>query len=634
MPRATDIFEMLRQGRINEALPAARKMYAEEPDNVWNHRALTQTLCKAIWESSDPTVMQELAGELSALPVLPEGPGDARLMDYRDRSIKRADPLSQTLYEIRELSKTGSHDEALRQLTELRREHPLRTEIDEAMAWELWHSAAARLKDGNPDKRQIRNLFVEYARLNNSKPSVVHSRMLEIAARAAHDDLFPTFCGFLKWWDQVNLRKEDFLQNPGNDGTAFPSVVERTIQGLGKTVKKESRADLIGIARDFIAAHYERYPEQEWFPYYMAIALIRSGASDEAKVLLLPTVRKKQSESWAWHHLAECFTFGDPARLSCLCKAILCGAREPQHLLPIRTDLAIELVAAGHPDEARHEIECIVKLRMEHGWPIRDELLEITQSSWYQKANAVDGTKQYRIWSDKVAEVLTEGLPWYNAVIGAKNVTIGEHRDKFAIIDVRQDSGRIVSMPVKMRLFADLISLSLGCPVAVQLDSQQEIPMILGIRQREGCPWDIVEKIAALVVRVNLERGITTLITAGGEEVFCYHNEVPTAETFVPGTLVHCAVVKDSKRTRIRHLETHHDEVQSAFWKKFSGPFRPRERGGGHVGDVFVHERIANDVVAGSKLCGMAIRLTDHNTKRSWLEAVTATQVACEHETI
>jgi hypothetical protein len=278
--------------------------------------------------------------------------------------------------------------------------------------------------------------------------------------------------------------------------------------------------------------------------------------------------------------------------------------------------------------EAKHEVDEVIRVRKEHGWPIRDELLEMTRTAWYRDTTAKDGTSQYREWAEKAAEVLTSGLPWRDAVLAVKNVTIGDHRNRFAILDVRHDADGIVSIPVKMNAFEVLGEHPAGAPLAVQMDTESVRPLVVGIRLRNGGPWDIVRRVPALVLRVNAEHGITALLAEDGVECVCYHNDVPAARGLTPGTVLSCAIVKDARRTKVRDVAAFSGSVHSAYWKEYGGSFRPREQGGGHVGDVFAHARLTGGFVAGSMVRGIAVKTTDAKTQRSWWEAVTAATVA------
>jgi len=616
---------MLRDGRVAEALPAAREMYKAEPGNIWNLRALIRALCKGIWESHEAVEAQPLATELNALPALSAGDDDAQLTAYRERAVLRADPLSQRLWAIREASKNGNRDDALRQLRQLHREFPQRTDIDESLAWEVWHAIVEARRAEQPDRGLIRNLLLEYRQLRVSKPSMIHSRILDVAALAAHDDAFPSFCGFLKWWDPSHLRDEDFQANPSKDGKPFPSVVEHVIQGLGKVLKREDNQELIRLAGVFIESHYKRYPEQEkWFPYYLARAWIKCGRTEDARTLLLPVVRRNQSQSWAWQQLAACFEETDPQCVSCRCRALLCPGQEAEFLVKIRLSLAQNLLAKGMTGEAKFEVDEVVRVRKENNWPIRDDLLEMTRSAWYHDAMSRDGSNHYREWAENATEILVSGLPWHDAVLGVKDVPIGEHKNLFAILDIRHDTDGIVSVPVKMKAFAALSEHPIGTTLAVQMDTASDRPLIVGIRYRNGVPWDIVSRVPTLILRVNAERGITVLMAEDGVECLCYHNDVPAARTLTPGTIVACAMVKDAKRTKVRDVSAFGGAAQSAYWKNYQGSFRPRENGGGHVGDVFAHARFTCGFIAGTMVRGIAVKTTDAKTRRSWWEAVNA----------
>ncbi len=400
MPQATDIFAMLREGRREEALLAARELYTGEPDNLWNLRALVRSLCKSLWETQDAAQGQSLAAELAALPALPPGERDDALTDYRARAMMRADPLTQRLQVIREMSRRGEHTPALQQLRQIHWEHPERQDVDVALAWEIWHILVEAVREEEPDKGAIRSLLSEYYRLRIEKPSRIHSLMLDVAARAAHKKSFPSFCGFLRWWDPVNMREEDFIANPGADGRAFPSVVEHVIQGLGKAVKTEPQEDLLVMAAAFIEQHYSRYPEQEkWFPYYLASAWIKTGRKEDAKSLLIPVVLRNQGQPWAWHQLALCLEPADPLHLACLCRALLCPGQEAQFLLKIRVALGSVLLSAGRVAEAKHEVEEIMRVRGEHGWPITGELLALTRAEWFGATVAKNWTEDCRAWA-------------------------------------------------------------------------------------------------------------------------------------------------------------------------------------------------------------------------------------------
>ena len=87
------------------------------------------------------------------------------------------------------------------------------------------------------------------------------------------------------------------------------------------------------------------------------------------------------------------------------------------------------------------------------------------------------------------------------------------------------------------------------------------------------------------------------------------------------------SIVRDRRRTKVRHLTPFNGKVSSSHWREYSGTFRPREKGGGHVEDVFVHARLSAGFRVGCRVCGMAARRADEESQRSWWDAVSATTV-------
>jgi hypothetical protein len=624
MPMATDIFKMLREGRVAEALPSSRDLYRTEPDNIWNLRALVRSLCKMIWEVQDASQVESLARELAALPALPDDDSDRDLTAYRERTVRRADPLQRQLLEIRQISNAGRNRDALRELRLLWRENSGHKDVANALAWEIWRDLIQALRQEKPEKPKVRSLLLEYRNLNPNQPSEIHSRVLEAAARAAGAGLLPSFCGFLKWWGTERLRPEDFTGNPARDGTRFPSVVELAIKGLGKTVQDEPSLELVRFAESFMADHADRFPDRAWFPYYRALTLVRCGELEQARAMMTPIVREKPSEYWAWHHLALCYAPGDRLRLACLCKARLSRVAKPQMLLRVQADLAMELMAQEYFPEARRELETSAGIRREHGWSIPEALDKALSEPRIAKVEVAANTARLREKAAEAEEALWDDAPWLDAVLGAKQVRMGERNDLFAIMDVRREDGKMTSVPVKMRELGLLSDCPVGTPASVKLGAvHAQRQRVVALRQREARPWDCLPRIAALVLRVNEAKGAVALLDEHGTESVCYWNETPESRTLSPGDVVQCAAVQSPTRVRVRFVERAKTSLTGSFWRPYQGVFRPREKGGGHSGDVFLAERLCTQLVSDDTAAGMARKRTDERTGRAWWEAVT-----------
>jgi len=96
--------------------------------------------------------------------------------------------------------------------------------------------------------------------------------------------------------------------------------------------------------------------------------------------------------------LAETFDKSDESCFACYCKAL--SLKSPQEfLIGIRKDFADLLIAKGLHGEAKCEIEKIVEIRNAQGWKIPNDILAITNQSWYaeiiSKSSNVDLYNQY-----------------------------------------------------------------------------------------------------------------------------------------------------------------------------------------------------------------------------------------------
>ena len=72
----------------------------------------------------------------------------------------------------------------------------------------------------------------------------------------------------------------------------------------------------------------------EWSDFRIGKLLVLMGRADEAKTLLMPVIRKKQSEFWAWDMLGTLFP---ESREACLAKALLCSGEE-QMMVKVKRD--------------------------------------------------------------------------------------------------------------------------------------------------------------------------------------------------------------------------------------------------------------------------------------------------------
>jgi hypothetical protein len=100
---------------------------------------------------------------------------------------------------------------------------------------------------------------------------------------------------------------------------------------------------------------------------------------------LLPFARKKRGEFWVWQVLAEAFSDDHEKVFACYCKALSCKSPE-EMLVGLRQKTAAILISKNLYNEARTEIDLLVKARTEHEFKIPSEVTAWQLQEWYKNA--------------------------------------------------------------------------------------------------------------------------------------------------------------------------------------------------------------------------------------------------------
>jgi hypothetical protein len=599
-----DVFSLRKTGKLKDAIELARGLFKVDSSDEWIIRAYAWTLISLIWEHRENPEVTKYVRELNNLPSIE----DELLAEKRKTAISIADPISREISQVIQISKDGNHTKALEMVRALRTKHGQHPEIDKTFGWELWHAIRNEMYgDGDPDIERLHRYFHDYGHLEVEKPSDIHSRMLDLAARVASNNALDSFFGFLKWWDPQNIRNEDFSRSPKPEGGHYDSMVEHVIKALGHVAKKENNREHLELAADFISKYYLRFPDMEWFPYYLSIIWNRIDRQSEAIELLLPIVRKKTSEFWAWHHLADCFKEQDPGRLACLCRAVQCPVKEEGFLSNVHLDLANELINAGHKDVAKHHIETVKRIREENGWSLHGRLEEMLNYPWMQNTEAMSDQALLSSLAETTDTILLGNLPSYKAVVGVPKKILGKKGNEFAIVDYLTEQDSLNSTLVLRKKFPLVKDLIKGSPLEIILDEDGERPMVVGVSEREADLFDIFPRINGIVSNINQQKSTTVIKLEDKNKAFMYFDEMDDPSILKEGLFVNCCVANDQGRNRVRDFNIVDGLADSAAWKRFEGIFKEREQGGGHVDGIFITPQLATEISNGQDVVGLAV---------------------------
>ena len=222
--------------------------------------------------------------------------------------------------EITDLRKSGRLDEAYTRGKELLTEYPEDAYIRSSFGWVLYEKLKKLVEIANQSQsmrkdtaaNQIKEILVEYYRLNLDRPDLLFSLLLSQTLRFSGELRF--LPKFMMWAEIHSFRAEDLQTQTGNDGKVFESLVERAARITAKisrdlTLQDHSDESELKKVKDFsitlieFALEQSEVQKSEWLHYYKALILHQLGRSEDSQKLLTSFVQQKRSDYWAWHAL-------------------------------------------------------------------------------------------------------------------------------------------------------------------------------------------------------------------------------------------------------------------------------------------------------------------------------------------
>ena len=218
------VFELRREGKIQEALDIALKLYQIDPDDSWTQSALAWPLidlCKASLTQNSLNQAQKYFNQLIAINFT----GVDDIITSQIAFLKpKIDINYSKILEAENLSKNGNHKLALSKMKAMFLNNELLDVNHEAYGWVIYRYVKAEEK--NVSSVEIRSLMRDYMSLKNERPSMVHSVFLNFALHFSKEHSDFNLYNFFLLWDPKNLRREDVYESL-NDGKTYPSLISR-----------------------------------------------------------------------------------------------------------------------------------------------------------------------------------------------------------------------------------------------------------------------------------------------------------------------------------------------------------------------------------------------------------------------
>lgn len=274
-------------------------------------------------------------------------------------------------YRIKDAAEASRLEDVLDGLSQLSQLDLLRPSDDQVLYDNVLWKLALMARNTQPDEAS--RLFAVLRGLHFA-PSRAYSFLLK---SHLHLSGWGGMLDFLDWWGLDHLQAEDFLPYQTPEGKRLMSLAEQAYIAYAKALllsRDGARCEhFLPRLRQLHADH----PEMAYPGYFCGKLMVMTGAGQEAVLdVLVPFVREKSRDFWAWQLLSESYREDAPVQLACLLRAVHCGAQE-SFLGKVRMQIASLYVAQGEMGRARYHLERVAACYQQQGWHLPYEVREM-----------------------------------------------------------------------------------------------------------------------------------------------------------------------------------------------------------------------------------------------------------------
>jgi predicted Zn-dependent protease len=394
MSTTTEITRLRKAGQLEAASTLAQELLAQQPGDRWVQQAYGWVLYAQAKQHLEADAAAAARACLAAFDALGLPPEEALLHERFGYVRVQADERVQ---QAAALSKAKQYREALQILWRIFRREPALAAVPALHAklgWEIWHLLRALPAEPQAAWRQVAGLAGMYRQLSLlPRPSLGHSMVLSELLRLPPGlrERFD-FLDWFRFWKIPDDFEERDWQPYLAEGRSYPSMAEKACNAWCKALANARHlpAEELEEALARIEAVAQQQPAFVWLPYYLGkIRIAHSASLAAAREALLPFVRHKHTEFWAWDLLADTWAGPSPEeqaqREACWCRALLCRT-EPQFLVKVRLRLAQALAAREAWAEAKYEIEEVIALKTARKEQVPGTARLWSQAPWYAAA--------------------------------------------------------------------------------------------------------------------------------------------------------------------------------------------------------------------------------------------------------
>lgn len=621
MITSKEVFAKRKEGAVDEAYRMALELMGSPHANAWDRKAFCWCLIDIIKRDARNVANENLAHYRRQLESVESDHSDEVLARGVRNALFLCNPGGREISEAKALGKEGRHAEAVALFRKALACGTADREAQTGFGWELFKHAKQLMAVENVNLGAVKRNLNDYLKLDVEKPSLLHSCVLQLAAKLSGQDRFSMLV-FSRLWNLDNLRPEDFERFRAEDGKEYPSLAEKVIQQAGKEAAASDNVQEQEQVLPRLDAAIERFPDNVWLKLDKAKVLLSLGMHDEALTFGFAVAKAKPNDYWAWGLLGDIVLWTDAdAALGCYCKALSCPA-EDKFTGKIRLKVAQRMLENNDLAAAKLEVETVIRSKESEGQRIPVEIAEIASQPWFAETAAASSNRDFYKARLPVAEALLFGsLPWIDACVGDKYAVPGKE-DK----PKRKIFLKTVSVPTEASIPESKLGrrkLSPGDAIRVkgEFDDRHRFKVFVLEGRDSVSSWDVFHEVIGVVDHVNREKGILHFIV--DREIDGVVPIFELGESFSEGDSIALWLSRYTSKHgpayRVQRAEASDKQPASNIWKQFCEEVRVSNDMGFTKNDIFVAPPLVSRhrITDGQSVSGTAI-LSFNKKRGNW----------------
>jgi tetratricopeptide (TPR) repeat protein len=507
-----EVFAKRKEGIVDEAYRMALQLMGSPNADDWDRKAFCWCLIDIIKRDAENGNNENLAHYQKQLESVEAAPSDEILAKGIRHALSLCNPNSGEYRRAKAMGKEGRHAEAAAAYRTALAACPANREVQTGFGWELFKHTKELMAVENVMLGAVKRNLNDYLKLDVEKPSLLHSCVLQLAAKLAGKDGFNMLI-FSRLWNLDNLRPEDFVRFRAEDGKEYPSLAEKVIQQVGKEAAASGNAREQEHVLPRLDAAIERFPDNVWFKLDKAKVLLSLGMHAEALAFGLAVAKAKSNDYWAWGLLGDIVSRTDgEVALGCYCKALSCPA-DDKFTGKIRLKVARRMLESNNLSAAKLEVETVTRSKKNEGHKIPEDAAEIASQPWFSETAAASSNRDFYRSKLHAAEALLFGsLPWIHACVGEKYFVSGNNDKPKRWIFLESSCVPTKASISESKLGRRKPELGEAIRVKGEFDANQRFKVFVLESREAKSQWDVFPESIGIVYHVNHEKGVLHFI--------------------------------------------------------------------------------------------------------------------------